>query len=311
MITVPASPLDNISYDGPLRPLGARQLVGHGDRLLASTREQWQSRVLGARARGRPLELRAVLLGRGRGGRRPVALHRRRAARGAEVLPRHPAGGRGAPRGLLRALHERGRGHRRRHRGHGARRHPAAAHVGLQQGVRPARDDVATSCARTGRCPSSRRRSRSTTSSSRPRSPSPASTSSRATSRTATSCRASARGCRTWRTDEQRHIGFGVKMLSDLGKQDPEVPPAVADLLREVIPWTAAVLMPPNWDERYTECFGFTIEDIGEEGADVARDQDAHAPACRSRSCPARPSSRSPAPRASVRRAGSGSCRRG
>jgi hypothetical protein len=67
--------------------------------------------------------------------------------------------------------------------------------------------------------------------------------------------------------DEQRHIGFGVKMLSDLRKMDPEVPAAVADLLREVIPWTASVLIPPNWDERYIECFGFTMADIGEEGA--------------------------------------------
>ena len=36
--------------------------------------------------------------------------------------------------------------------------------------------------------------------------------------------------------DEQRHIGFGVKLLSDLRKMDPEVPDAVADLLREVHP---------------------------------------------------------------------------
>ena len=67
--------------------------------------------------------------------------------------------------------------------------------------------------------------------------------------------------------DEQRHIGFGVKLLSDLRKLDPEVPHAVADLLREVLPWTAAVLVPPNWDMRYIESFGFTLDDIGEEGA--------------------------------------------
>ncbi len=68
--------------------------------------------------------------------------------------------------------------------------------------------------------------------------------------------------------DEQRHIGFGVKLLSDLRQMDPVgVPAAVADLLREVIPWTASVLIPPNWDERYIECFGYTMEDIGEEGA--------------------------------------------
>jgi hypothetical protein len=67
--------------------------------------------------------------------------------------------------------------------------------------------------------------------------------------------------------DEQRHIGFGVKLLSDLRKMDPEVPYAVADLLREVIPWTAAVLTPPDWDMNYIECFGFTYADLGEEGA--------------------------------------------
>jgi len=66
--------------------------------------------------------------------------------------------------------------------------------------------------------------------------------------------------------DEQRHIGFGVKLLSDLREMDPDVPHAVADLLREVIPWTASVLVPPNWDVRYVECFGFTLDDIGEEG---------------------------------------------
>ncbi len=67
--------------------------------------------------------------------------------------------------------------------------------------------------------------------------------------------------------DEQRHIGFGVKLLADLSRQDPDCRHAVADLLREVIPWTAAVLVPPRWDRRYTEVFGFTLEEIGAEGA--------------------------------------------
>ena len=67
--------------------------------------------------------------------------------------------------------------------------------------------------------------------------------------------------------DEQRHIGFGVKMLNDLRVMDSDVPAAVADLLREVIPWTASVLVPPNWDERYVECFGASLEDLGEAGA--------------------------------------------
>jgi ribonucleotide reductase small subunit/SCP-2 sterol transfer family protein len=67
--------------------------------------------------------------------------------------------------------------------------------------------------------------------------------------------------------DEQRHIGFGVKLLADLCREDPDCKHAVADLLREVIPYTAAVLVPPGWDRRYTEVFGFTLEEIGAEGA--------------------------------------------
>jgi hypothetical protein len=67
--------------------------------------------------------------------------------------------------------------------------------------------------------------------------------------------------------DEQRHIGFGVKLLNDLRKMDPEVPYAVADLLREVMPWTINVLVPPGWDERYITTFGVEMEDLGEEGA--------------------------------------------
>jgi hypothetical protein len=74
-------------------------------------------------------------------------------------------------------------------------------------------------------------------------------------------------GMRNVAFDEQRHIGFGVKLLRDLAKEDPEVPLAVADLLREVLPYTAAVFVPPNWDRRYSECFGFTVEQIFEEGA--------------------------------------------
>ena len=68
--------------------------------------------------------------------------------------------------------------------------------------------------------------------------------------------------------DEQRHIGFGVKLLSDLVAEDPDCVPAVAELLREVVPWTAAVLTPPGGDRRYTECFGFTLEEIGEHGVE-------------------------------------------
>jgi putative sterol carrier protein len=66
--------------------------------------------------------------------------------------------------------------------------------------------------------------------------------------------------------DEQRHIAFGVKLLADVASGDERCRRAVADTLREVTPWGAAVLQPPGWDRNYTEVFGFTLEDIAEEG---------------------------------------------
>jgi hypothetical protein len=68
--------------------------------------------------------------------------------------------------------------------------------------------------------------------------------------------------------DEQRHIGFGVKLLSDLKREDPVgVPKAVAGLLHDVMRYTAQVLMPPGWDESYLTCFGYTFDKVGGEGA--------------------------------------------
>jgi Ribonucleotide reductase, small chain/SCP-2 sterol transfer family len=67
--------------------------------------------------------------------------------------------------------------------------------------------------------------------------------------------------------DEQRHIGFGVKLLSDLAREDPaRVPKAVARILRDVTRYTAQVLMPPGWDERYITVFGATYDEVGVEG---------------------------------------------
>jgi hypothetical protein len=66
--------------------------------------------------------------------------------------------------------------------------------------------------------------------------------------------------------DEQRHIGFGVKLLSDLMAEDPECREAIGELLREVLPYMAAVFVPPGWKREYTECFGFTLEEIFAEG---------------------------------------------
>jgi hypothetical protein len=66
--------------------------------------------------------------------------------------------------------------------------------------------------------------------------------------------------------DEQRHIGFGVKLLADLQREDPDCRYAVASILREVLPYTVAVFVPPGWDRRYVECFGSTIEDLYLQG---------------------------------------------
>ncbi|MDO8209813.1 ribonucleotide-diphosphate reductase subunit beta [Conexibacter sp. CPCC 206217] len=73
-------------------------------------------------------------------------------------------------------------------------------------------------------------------------------------------------GMRNVEFDEQRHIGFGVKLLYDLQHEDPDCKEAVAELLREVLPWALAVFVPPGWDERYATAFGFELLDIYEMG---------------------------------------------
>ena len=75
-------------------------------------------------------------------------------------------------------------------------------------------------------------------------------------------------GMRNVALDEQRHIGFGVKLLADLHKDDPPgIEDAIIDVIRDVLPLSIAVALPPNFDRGYTECFGFTLEDLYEEGA--------------------------------------------
>lgn len=64
--------------------------------------------------------------------------------------------------------------------------------------------------------------------------------------------------------DEQRHIGFGVKILSELLRESDECKAAVDELLTEVMPWTSSVFIPPGWDLEYTRCYGFELEDIAE-----------------------------------------------
>ena len=62
--------------------------------------------------------------------------------------------------------------------------------------------------------------------------------------------------------DEQRHIGFGVKVLAELFAESEECKAAVVELLLEVMPYSLAVFVPPGWDERYTTEYGFTLEQI-------------------------------------------------
>jgi hypothetical protein len=75
--------------------------------------------------------------------------------------------------------------------------------------------------------------------------------------------------------DEQRHIGFGVKVLSELldlsQPYGEECRAAVVELLKEVLAYTPAVFRPPNLDRAYTECYGFTMEDIYAFGLKLVR----------------------------------------
>ena len=291
MILATASPLDNITYDD----LYARWERGNWRATeIDFTRGQAPvgQRVLRVRAHGRALELLALLLGRGRGGRRALAVHRRRAARGAEVLPRHPAGGRGPPRRLLQALHVRGRGHRRHHR-RGAGGDPARSSPGASSRSSTASSGCPTSCGATAR------------SQARP--------GDHALPRVIEATLAQPgqhfitsyledserlpgfrEGMENVAQDEQRHIGFGVKMLSDLARDGPGRarrrgrPAARGDPLDGLRAGAAELGRALHGVLR------LHARGHRRGGRHLARDQDAHAPACPSTSCRARRSSRSP-----------------
>jgi hypothetical protein len=62
--------------------------------------------------------------------------------------------------------------------------------------------------------------------------------------------------------DEQRHIAFGVKTLSEIVPRSEECRAAVVELFREMDRYTLGVFCPPGYDREYTECWGFTLEDI-------------------------------------------------
>jgi ribonucleotide reductase beta subunit family protein with ferritin-like domain len=75
--------------------------------------------------------------------------------------------------------------------------------------------------------------------------------------------------------DEQRHIGFGVKVLSELLDESrpgaEECRAAVVELLRETLPYGPAVFYPPGMNREYTECYGFTLEEIFAFGLKLIR----------------------------------------
>ena len=75
-------------------------------------------------------------------------------------------------------------------------------------------------------------------------------------------------GMRNVAIDEQRHIAFGVKLLADLYRDDPQgTQDAIVDIIREILQYTLSVPIPPGWDRTYTESFGYSMEDLFEEGA--------------------------------------------
>ena len=75
-------------------------------------------------------------------------------------------------------------------------------------------------------------------------------------------------GMRNVAIDEQRHIAFGVKLLADLYRDDPRgTQDAIVDIIREILQYTLSVPIPPGWDRTYTESFGYSMEDLFEEGA--------------------------------------------
>jgi len=74
-------------------------------------------------------------------------------------------------------------------------------------------------------------------------------------------------GMRMVARDEQRHIAFGVKLLADLYRERPaEIQEAIVGELRETLPNAMLVPRPPNWDASYTAAFGFTLDELTEEG---------------------------------------------
>ncbi|MBN8867892.1 MAG: ribonucleotide-diphosphate reductase subunit beta [Solirubrobacterales bacterium] len=71
--------------------------------------------------------------------------------------------------------------------------------------------------------------------------------------------------------DEQRHIGFGVKTLSEIVPQSEECKAAIVELFREINRYSIGVFCPPGFDPAYAECWGFSLEDIYAFGLRLVR----------------------------------------
>ena len=71
--------------------------------------------------------------------------------------------------------------------------------------------------------------------------------------------------------DEQRHIGFGVKTLSEIVPRSEECKAAIVELFREVNLYSISVFCPPQFDRSYTDCWGFSLEDIYAFGLKLVR----------------------------------------
>ena len=223
--------------------------------------------------------------------RQPVAVHRRRPARGAEVLPRHPAGRRGAPRGVLQPLHARGGRARRRHDRRRAGGDQAGADLGLREDVRDARPRGRRAAARplahqarAGRDDVPLRRRGDA----RP-------------ARPALHLRLPAArdllpgfraGMHNVALDEQRHIGFGVKLLRDLALEDPEVPGRGGRACCAPSPRSRSPSSCRPAGTRATSSASASRSSRSTRRARSRSRPSSAPPACRSRSCPGRRSCR-------------------
>ena len=150
----------------------------------------------------------------------------------------------------------------------------AAARLGLPQRLRAARPDGRRASHATARCPSSPRRSRSTTWSSRRRWPSRASTSSRTSSPRPARCPASARG---WPTSPATSSATSASA----SRSSPSSSPSPRSARRrspsscgEVLPYSIGRLRAARLGPSATRAaYGFELEDIFAFGHALGRDE--------------------------------------